>query len=56
MEILNKEVKEATIKKLDEEMKEKATLFFFTQEPSRLIVPNHLKGQECMFCREDLVP
>lgn len=52
MEILNKEVKEATKKKLDEEMKEKVTLFFFTQEPSRLIVPNHLKGQECMFCKE----
>ena len=52
MEILNKEVKEATIKKLDEEMEEKATLLFFTQEPSRLIVPNHLKGQECMFCKE----
>jgi glutaredoxin-like protein len=52
MEILNKEVKEATKKKLDEEIKEKVTLLFFTQEPSRLIVPNHLKGQECMFCKE----
>jgi glutaredoxin-like protein len=52
MEILNKEVEEATRKKLDEEMKEKVTLLFFTQEPSRLIVPNHLKGQECMFCKE----
>jgi glutaredoxin-like protein len=52
MEILNKEVKKATIKKFDEEIKEKVTLLLFTQEPSRLVVPNHLKGQECMFCKE----
>lgn len=52
MEILNKEAKEATQKKFDEEMEEKVTLLLFTQEPSRLIVPDHLKGQECLFCKE----
>jgi glutaredoxin-like protein len=52
MDILNKEVKEATQKKFDEEMEEKVTLLLFTQEPSRLIVPDHLKGQECLFCKE----
>ena len=52
MEILKKEVAEATKKKLDEEMEEKVTLIFFTQETGRLIVPDHLKGQECLFCTE----
>lgn len=52
MEILNKEAKEATQKKFDEDMEEKVTLLLFTQEPSRLIVPDHLKGQECLFCKE----
>jgi glutaredoxin-like protein len=52
MEILNKEVVEATRKKFDEELKEKITIILFTQEPSRLVVPDHLKGQECVFCKE----
>ncbi len=52
MDMLNKEAKEATQKKFDEEMKEKVSLLLFTQEPSRLILPDHLKGQECLFCRE----
>lgn len=52
MKILNKEVVEATKKKFDEEMEEKVTLLLFTQEPSRLVVPDHLKGQECLFCKE----
>ena len=52
MEILSKEVAEASKKKLDGEMKDKVTLLLFTQEPSRLIVPDHLKGQECVFCKE----
>lgn len=50
--MLIQEVKEATRKKFDEEMEEKVTLVLFTQEPSRLIVPEHLKGQECLFCKE----
>jgi glutaredoxin-like protein len=52
MEILNKEVKNATQKKFNEEMEKKVTLLLFTQEPSRLVVPDHLKGQECLFCKE----
>ena len=52
MEILNKEVVEATKKKFSEELENSITLIFFTQEPSRLIVPEHLKGQECLYCKE----
>ena len=52
MEILNKEVVEATKKKFNEELENSVTLIFFTQEPSRLVLPEHLKGQECMFCKE----
>ncbi len=52
MDILNKEAKEATQKKFDEEMEEKVSLLLFTQEPSRLILPDYLKGQECLFCKE----
>ena len=52
MDIINSEIKEATQKKFDEELKEKVTLLLFTQEPRRLIVPDHLKGQECLFCKE----
>lgn len=52
MEILNKEVVEATKKKFSEELENSVTLIFFTQEPSRLIVPEHLKGQECLYCKE----
>jgi glutaredoxin-like protein len=52
MEMLNKEIREATKKRFEEAMEEKVTLLFFTQEPRRLVVPEHLKGQECLFCRE----
>lgn len=52
MELLSKEVSEATQKKFNEELIDKVTLIHFTQEPSRLILPDHLKGQECMFCKE----
>jgi hypothetical protein len=52
MEMLNKEIKEATKKRFDETMEDKVTLLFFTQEPRRLVVPEHLKGQECLFCKE----
>jgi glutaredoxin-like protein len=52
MEILNKEIKDATQKKFNEEMEKKITVLLFTQEPSRLVVPDNLKGQECLFCKE----
>ena len=52
MELLSKEVSEATQKKFNEELVDKVTLIHFTQELSRLVLPDHLKGQECMFCKE----
>jgi glutaredoxin-like protein len=52
MDMLNKEVREATQKKFDTELSSPVNLIFFTQEASRLIVPDHLKGQECLFCKE----
>jgi glutaredoxin-like protein len=52
MDLLNNEVRQATKKKFDEEMSGKVTLLHFTQEPGRLVLPDSLKGQECMFCRE----
>lgn len=52
MELLNKEVREATQKKFDEELSGPVNLVYFTQEASRLLVPDHLKGQECRFCKE----
>ncbi|MBM3297644.1 MAG: glutaredoxin [Candidatus Aminicenantes bacterium] len=52
MEILNNAVREATKKKFDAELKGNVTLLHFTQEPGRLVLPDSLKGQECLFCRE----
>lgn len=52
MDILSKEVSEATRKKFSEELTVDIKLIHFTQEPGRLIVPDHLKGQQCMFCKE----
>jgi len=52
MEMLRTEVIEATQKKFSEDLMDKVTLVHFTQEPSRLIVPDYLRGQECMFCKE----
>jgi glutaredoxin-like protein len=52
MEMLKTEVKEATRNKFSSEMSGRVTLLYFTQEPSRLVVPDYLKGQECLFCKE----
>jgi glutaredoxin-like protein len=52
MEILNKEVREATKKKFDGELENKVTILHFSQEPSRLVLPDSLKGQDCFFCKE----
>jgi len=52
MDILTKQVSEATQKRFTEELTDPVTLLHFTQEPSRLILPDHLKGHECMFCKE----
>lgn len=52
MDILSKYVTEATLKKLTDELEDKVNLIHFTQEPSRLVLPDYLKGQECVFCKE----
>lgn len=52
MEMLSPNVKEATRKKLASEMDGRVTVLFFTQEPSRLVLPDRLQGQECLYCRE----
>ncbi len=52
MELLNKDVKEATQKRFEAEMDGPVVLIYFTQEASRLIVPEHLRGQECLFCQQ----
>lgn len=52
MAILTKEVRDATEKKFSEALVNKVNIFHFTQEPSRLVLPDHLKGQECHFCKE----
>jgi len=52
MDMLNKEVREATQKKFNEELVNPVSLVFFTQEAGRLVVPDHLKGQECLYCKE----
>lgn len=52
MEILSNDIVEATKKKFDEELINKVTLIHFTQESGRLVVPDYLKGQECVFCKE----
>ena len=53
MEIFSPDVLEATKKKLTDEMQDNVTLIHFSQEPSRLVLPDHLKGQECLFCKEN---
>jgi glutaredoxin-like protein len=52
MEILSPDIAEATRKKFSEEMINQVTLVHFSQEPSRLVLPDYLKGQECLFCKE----
>ena len=52
MEMLNKEVREATQKKFESDLVHPVQLILFTQEPGRLVVPDHIKGQECLYCKE----
>ncbi len=51
MEILNKDVSEATRKRF-EDLADSVKILHFTQEPSRLVLLNPLQGQECAFCKE----
>jgi len=52
MELLSQEVKEATKKKFEQDLQNRVTIVHFSQEPSRLVLPEHLKGQDCFFCKE----
>jgi glutaredoxin-like protein len=52
MELLNQDIRSATKKKFDDEMKDKVTILLFTQEPGILVVPWRVPGQECQFCGE----
>jgi glutaredoxin-like protein len=52
MEMLSKEVREATQKKFDADMAGPVVIIFFTQEAARLVLPDHLRGQECLYCKE----
>lgn len=52
MELLNEPIKEATRKKFEAELVNPVRLIFFTQEPSHLILPDSIKGQECPYCQE----
>ncbi len=52
MEMLNKDVRDATQKKFSTELTGKTSIILFTQEPKRLVVPDRLMGQECLYCQE----
>jgi len=52
MELLNETIKEATRKKFEAELVNPVKLILFTQEPSRLILPDSVRAQECPFCQE----
>jgi glutaredoxin-like protein len=52
MEMLSKEVREATQKKFDADMAGPVVIIFFTQEAARLVLPDHLRGQEYLYCKE----
>jgi glutaredoxin-like protein len=52
MDILTKEIQEATEKKFADDLANTVKIFHFTQEPSRLVLPDYLRGQECVFCKE----
>lgn len=52
MDTLTNEVRAATEKRFAESLINPVNIVHFTQEPSRLILPDYLHGQECMFCKE----
>ena len=52
MEILSQEVRQATQTKFDADLENKVTILHFSQEPSRLVLPDYLKSQDCFFCKE----
>lgn len=52
MDILTKEVRDATEERFASTLGDKVKVIHFSQEPSRLVLPDYLQGQECMFCKE----
>ena len=52
MELLNKDVREVTAKKLEAELADKVMLHLFTQETHLLVVHSSVPGIECLYCRE----
>ena len=52
MDILTNEVRDATEKRFAETLGDEVKVIHFSQEPSRLVLPDYLQGQECLFCKE----
>jgi glutaredoxin-like protein len=52
MEMLNKDIREATRTKFEAELTDTVTMAHFTQEPGRLVLPDSLRSQDCFFCKE----
>jgi len=52
MGILTADIQDATRAKLEAELSGKIQLVLFSQEASRLVLPDALRGQECLYCRE----
>jgi glutaredoxin-like protein len=52
MDILAKDVREATEKRFSEALVNNVNIIHFTQEPNRLIHLDNFHGHECMFCKE----
>ncbi len=52
MEMLNKDIREATKAKFEGELSHPVKIVLFTQEPKRLVLLGSLQGQDCIFCEE----
>jgi glutaredoxin-like protein len=52
MDMLGKDVREATRKRFDAELAGPVTMRHFTGKQSRLVLPGALRSQDCFFCRE----
>jgi len=52
MEMLDKEIREATKAKFEAELSHPVKIVLFTQEPKRLVLLGTLQGQDCYFCKE----
>jgi len=52
MDMLGKDVREATKKRFEAELTNPVTMRHFTGEQSRLVLPDSLRSQDCFFCKE----